>query len=93
MSISRHQAVGAYRRWEPAEFGSDEPVGATQLGVTQEAVQQVQNRVLVASEAPGVTVVTLGKDNPVQRAVKAAAIGMPVIGDIDQITVVNGIFG
>ncbi|HAF56578.1 MAG TPA: flagellar assembly protein FliH [Thauera sp.] len=27
MSISRHQAVGAYRRWEPAEFGSDEPAG------------------------------------------------------------------
>ena len=71
----------------------DEPVGQTQLGITQEAVQQVQNRVLVASEAPGVTVVTLGRDNPVQRAVKAAAIGMPVIGDIDQITVVKGIFG
>lgn len=71
----------------------DEPVGATQLGVTQEAVQQVQNRVLVASEAPGVTVVTLGKDNPVQRAVKAAAIGLPVLADIDQITVMKGIFG
>ena len=71
----------------------DEPVGATQLGVTQEAVQQVQNRVLAASEAPGVTVVTLGKDNPVQRAVKAAAIGLPVLADIDQITVMKGIFG
>ena len=71
----------------------DEPVGATQLGVTQEAVQQVQNRVLVASEAPGVTVVTLGKDNPVQRAVKAAAIGLPVLADIDQITVLSKIFG
>ena len=32
MSISRHQAVGAYRRWEPAEFGSDEPVGASSAG-------------------------------------------------------------
>lgn len=71
----------------------DEPVGATQLGVTQEAVQQVQNRVLVASEAPGVTVVTLGKDNPVQRSVKAAAIGLPVLADIDQITVLSKIFG
>ena len=71
----------------------DEPVGATQLGVTQEAVQQVQNRVLAASEAPGVTVVTLGKDNPVQRAVKAAAIGLPVLADIDQITVLSKIFG
>lgn len=71
----------------------DEPVGATQLGVTQEAVQQVQNRVLAASEAPGVTVVTLGKDNPVQRSVKAAAIGLPVLADIDQITVLAKIFG
>lgn len=71
----------------------DEPVGATQLGVTQEAVQQVQNRVLAASEAPGVTVVTLGKDNPVQRSVKAAAIGLPVLADIDQITVLSKIFG
>ena len=71
----------------------DEPVGATQLGVTQEAVQQVQNRVLAASEAPGVTVVTLGKDNPVQRSVKAAAIGLPVLADIEQITVLSKIFG
>lgn len=71
----------------------DEAVGQTQLGVTQEAVQQVSTRVLAASEAPGVTVVTLGNDNPVQRSVKAAAIGMPVISDIDQITVVKGIFG
>ena len=78
---------------------SEDPVGRTELGVTQEAVQQV-NRVqpngqtaINAAEAPGVTVVTLGKDNPVQRSVKAAAIGMPVLGEIDQVTVVNGIFG
>ena len=32
MSVSRHQAVGAYRRWEPAEFGSDEPAGASSAG-------------------------------------------------------------
>ena len=32
MSVSRHQAVGAYRRWEPAEFGSDEPAGANSAG-------------------------------------------------------------
>ena len=32
MTVSRHQAVGAYRRWEPAEFGSDEPVGASAAG-------------------------------------------------------------
>lgn len=79
--------------------GEDDPVGRTELGVTQEAVQQV-NRIqpngrtaLNAGEAPGVTIVTLGRDNPVQRSVKAAALGMPVLHDADQITVVRGVFG
>lgn len=77
----------------------EDPVGRTELGVTQEAVQQVQRiqpngrPALVAPEAPGVTIVTLGQDNPVQRAVKAAALGMPVLGDPEQVTVVRGIFG
>jgi len=70
-----------------------DPVGRTELGITQEAVQQVQRRILVAAEAPGITVVTLGSDNPVQRAVKGAAIGMPVLQDIDAIVVLDGIFG
>ena len=76
----------------------DGPIGQTQLGVTQEAVQQV-NRLqpngrtaLTAADAPGVTIVTLGNDNPVQRSVKAAAVGMPVIADVEQISVVKGIF-
>lgn len=79
--------------------GADDPVGRTELGVTQEAVQQTQRvqpngrAALTPAEAPGVTVVTLGRDNPVQRAVKAAAIGMPVLHEVDQITVVNNIFG
>lgn len=73
--------------------GDGEPVGRTELGVTQEAVQQVQRGTLRAAEAPGVTIVTLGRDNPVQRAVKAASIGMPVIHDIEAVTVVNNIFG
>lgn len=79
--------------------GLDDPVGRTELGVTQEAVQQVTRvqpngrSALAATEAPGVTIVTLGQDNPVQRAVKAAAIGMPVLHDIEQISVVKGIFG
>lgn len=71
---------------------TDDPVGRTELGITQEAVQQVQNRVLVAAEAPGVTVVTLGQDNPVQRAVKAAAIGLPVLRDTDAILIADGLF-
>jgi hypothetical protein len=79
--------------------GPGEPVGRTELGVTQEAVQQVQRvqpngrPALAAAEAPGVTIVTLGTDNPVQRAVKGAALGMPVLGDPEQATVVKGIFG
>lgn len=74
----------------PAE---DAPVGRTELGITQEAVQQVERRVLTADQAPGVTIVTLGQDNPVQRAVKAAAIGLPVLQDTDSITILNGVFG
>lgn len=79
--------------------GMDDPVGRTELGVTQEAVQQVNRRqpngrpALQAGEAPGVTVVTLGRDNPVQRSVKAAALGMPVLADAEQVTVVKRIFG
>lgn len=79
--------------------GADDPVGRTEMGVTQEAVQQVTRQqpngrpALNAGEAPGLTIVTLGQDNPVQRSVKAAAIGMPVLADIEQITVVNNIFG
>ena len=73
--------------------GEDAPVGRTELGVTQEAVQQVQRQVLTAAQAPGVTIVTLGEDNPVQRAVKAAAIGMPVLNDNDSIVIADGLFG
>jgi hypothetical protein len=60
-------------------------VGRTELGVTQESVQQVQNRVLAAQEAPGMTIQTLGSDNPVQRAVKGASVGLPVIQDNEDI--------
>ncbi|HXH57731.1 major capsid protein [Iamia sp.] len=69
----------------------DVPVGRTELGVTQEAVQQVEGRVLTADQAAGLTIVTLGQDNPVQRAVKGAAIGLPVIQDTDAIVCVSGI--
>lgn len=72
--------------------GADSPVGRTELGITQEAVQQVQNRILAAEQAPGVTVVTLGQDNPVQRAVKAAALGLPVLQDADSIVIASGVF-
>lgn len=64
-------------------------IGRTELGVTQEAVQQVQNRVLTAQEAPGLTIITLGQDNPVQRAVKGAAVGLPVIQDNEDIVILS----
>lgn len=70
----------------------DAPVGRTELGITQEAVQQVERRILTAEQAPGVTVVTLGQDNPVQRAVKAAAIGLPVLQDNDSIVIATAVF-
>lgn len=72
---------------------ADAPVGRTELGITQEAVQQVERRILTADQAPGVTIVTLGQDNPVQRAVKAAAIGLPVLQDNDSIVIADGLFG
>jgi len=69
------------------------PIGRTELGVTQEAVQQVMAGTLEASQAPGLTIVTLGQDNPVQRAVKGAALGMPVLRDTDSIVIASAIFG
>ncbi|WP_181312471.1 major capsid protein [Nocardioides campestrisoli] len=77
--------------------GDEDPVGRTELGITQEAVQQVTRRqpnggtALLANEVAGLTIVTLGQDNPVQRAVKGAAIGMPVLADTDAITVLKGV--
>lgn len=71
--------------------GVDSPVGETELGVTQEAVQQMQGRVLAAAEVPGMTLVTLGSDNPVQRAVKGATIGMPVLRDNEDIVIMSNL--
>lgn len=70
---------------------NEDPIGETQIGVTQEAVQQVQDQVLNAQQAAGITIVTLGQANPVQKAVKAAAIGMPILRDAEAITVLNGL--
>lgn len=72
---------------------SGDTVGRTELGVTQESVQQVQNQILTAQEAPGMTIQTLGSDNPVQRAVKGASVGLPVISDNEDIVIMNGLLG
>lgn len=70
----------------------DAPIGDTELGITQEAVQQVQRRILTQQQAPGLTIVTLGEDNPIQRAVKAAAVGLPILRDIQSIVIASGLF-
>lgn len=78
---------------------ADDPVGRTELGVTQEAVQQVQRiqpngaTALTSDIAAGLTIITLGNDNPVQRSVKGAALGLPVMDDPTQITIVSKVFG
>lgn len=72
---------------------SDTPVGRTELGITQEAVQQVEQRILTPDLAPGLTIVTLGQDNPIQRAVKGAAKGLPVLQDQDAIVIMQGVLG
>lgn len=67
--------------------GEGTRVGQTQYGITEEAVELVGQRILAAEAAPGMAVVTLVEDNPVQRAVLTAAIGMPVIQDPNLILV------
>ena len=69
----------------------DDPVGRTEMGVTQEAVQQSQRQQpngqpalnAQANEVPGLTIVTLGNEDPVERAVKGAAVGLPILQDKD----------
>lgn len=76
---------------------NDDPVGRTELGITQEAVEQTLRLqpngapALTPADVPGLTVVTLGNQNPVQRAVKGAAVGLPVLGDTDAIVIWKGL--
>lgn len=76
---------------------NDDPIGRTELGITQEAVQQVQRLqpngrpALSAPEVPGLTIVTLANANPVEQAVKGAAVGMPVLSDTDAIVIWKGL--
>lgn len=55
-------------------------LGQTQYGPTEEAAELIDARVLAPGQGPGIAVVTLVEDNPVQKAVKSAAIALPVIG-------------
>jgi hypothetical protein len=77
---------------------AEDPVGRTELGITQEAVQQVTRiqpngaTALTAGDVAGLTIITLGQDNPVQRAVKGASVGLPVLDDQSGITILSGLF-
>lgn len=68
-------------------------IGRTELGITQEAIQQVERRILSAQEVAGLTIITLGQDDPVERAVKGAAVGMPVIQDNEDIVIMSNLIG
>lgn len=70
-----------------------ETVGRTELGVTQEALQLRDKQVLSPQEVAGLTVVTLGQDDPVERSVKGAALGLPVLQDVDDIVIVTDLLG
>lgn len=65
------------------------PLGRTQYGPTEEAAELINARVLAPGQGPGIAVVTLVNDNPVQKAVKSAAIGLPVIEDVRNIVVAS----
>jgi hypothetical protein len=77
---------------------ADDPVGRTEMGVTQHAVRQSQRQQpngapalsAQAREVPGLTIVTLGNEDPPEYAVLAAAVGLPVLQDKD-IVVMNGL--
>jgi hypothetical protein len=62
-------------------------LGETLLGITEEAVELVQAGILAAQSAPGITVVTMVEDNPVQKAVLSAAIPLPVLSQPYQLLI------
>lgn len=68
------------------------PLGRTQYGPTEEAAELINARVLAPGQGPGIAVVTLVNDNPVQKAVKSAAIALPVIDDEGRSIVVASVF-
>lgn len=57
----------------------DGPIGATYLGVTEQAITLAGRGVLTAGQTAGVTVATLISDHPIQRHVNGDALGLPVL--------------
>lgn len=76
----------------------EDPVGRTEMGITQHAVRQAQRQQpngqpalnAQAGEVPGLTIVTLGNEDPPEQAVLAAAVGLPILQDKD-IVVMSGL--
>lgn len=88
-------AAGVRQRIWPADrlaiIPTGDPIGSTQVGITAEAILQVENRILTAEQAPGLTINTLGQDDPPSRAVKGAAAGLPVLDEPDVLVVASGL--
>jgi hypothetical protein len=68
---------------DPANGGM--AVGQTQFGTTEEAKKLAQAQVFDAADTPGLVVVPMTSDNPVQTATLATAIVMPVVSEPDLI--------
>lgn len=58
---------------------ADDPVGETQMGVTESAVTLRERNVLVEEEAPGLVAVTLINEEPLYKAGKTDSIGLPIL--------------
>lgn len=59
----------------------EHPMGSTQYGVTAEAMKLAGKNMITQMEMPGIVVVNLENDNPVQTFTLATAIAMPIMGD------------
>lgn len=84
------------RRIYPEDRGTflpaiGDPVARTVLGVTLDARRAVQNGVLPAANAPGVSIATLASDDPPKVAVRGAARGAPVVEDPRRMLILTGL--
>lgn len=64
---------------------SSNPIGETQMGLTEEAVTLTERGVLTEDVAPGLVAVTYVNEEPVYKAAKTASIGLPVLQRKDAI--------
>jgi hypothetical protein len=84
------------RRIYPVDRGTflpalGDPVARTVLGVTLDARRAVQNGVIPAANAPGVSIATLASDDPPKVAVRGSARGAPVVEDPRRMLILSGL--